>query len=41
MSSWLANLPDWRMASVWFATVAIGTAIYFVPIARLINSLVE
>ena len=41
MSSLLANLPDLRMACVWFATVAIGTAIYFFPVARLIDSLIE
>jgi hypothetical protein len=41
MTSWLAKLPDWRMASVWVVAIAIAAAIYFLPIARLLDSVTE
>jgi hypothetical protein len=30
---------DWRMAFTWLMAVAIASAIYFFPIARLVDSL--
>jgi len=41
MLSWFAKLPDWRVAFAWVVTIAIATAIYFLPIARLFDSLAE
>jgi hypothetical protein len=41
MLSWFAKLPDWRLAFAWVVTIAIATAIYFLPIARLLDSLAE
>jgi hypothetical protein len=41
MSSRLLKLPDWRMAAAWVAAVALGVVIYFLPIARLLDSLTE
>jgi hypothetical protein len=38
MPSWFA---DWRVAFAWVVTVAIASAIYFLPIARLLDSLAE
>jgi hypothetical protein len=41
MGSWFLKLPDWRMAAVWVAAIALGIVIYFLPIARLLDSLTE
>jgi hypothetical protein len=41
MLSWFTKLPDWRVAFAWLVTVATATAIYFLPIARLLDSLAE
>ena len=41
MTSWFAKLPDRRVAFAWVVTVGIATAIYFLPIARLLDSLAE
>ena len=41
MPSWFAKLPGWQVAFAWVVTIAIATAIYFLPIARLLDSLVE
>jgi hypothetical protein len=41
MLSWFAKLPDWRVAFAWLITVATATAIYFLPMARLLDSLAE
>jgi hypothetical protein len=42
MTSWFAELLDWRMAFVfWVVTIATGTVTYFFPIARLLDSLTE
>jgi hypothetical protein len=30
---------DWRLAAAWFVAVAIASAIYFVPVTRLVDSL--
>jgi hypothetical protein len=38
---WFLKLPDWRMAAVWVAAIALGIVIYFLPIARLLDSLTE
>ena len=35
MTSWY----DWRMAVVWLTAVAIASAIFFLPITRLVDSL--
>ena len=35
MTSWY----DWRMAFAWLMAVAIASAIFFFPIARLVDSL--
>jgi hypothetical protein len=36
-----AKWPDWRVAFVWGLTIAIATAIYFLPMMRLLESLAE
>jgi hypothetical protein len=41
MPSGFAKLPDWRVAFAWLVTIATATAIYFLPIARLLDSLAE
>jgi hypothetical protein len=41
MAIWFGKLPDWRMTLVWLVAIAIAAAIYFLPIARLLDSLTE
>jgi hypothetical protein len=42
MTSWFAKLPGgWRVAFAWVITIAVATAIYFLPVARLLDSLAE
>jgi hypothetical protein len=41
MTSWFAKFADCRMAFVWVVAIAIAAAIYFLPIARLLDSLAE
>jgi len=42
MMSWLQNIADRaQLALVWLVAVAIGSVIYFFPIARLLDSLAE
>jgi hypothetical protein len=35
----VAGRYDWRMAVAWLVAVAIASAIYFVPVTRLVDSL--
>ncbi len=42
MMRWLQNIADRaQLALVWLVAVAIGSVIYFFPIARLLDSLAE
>ena len=36
-----ANLPDWRLVLGWLALTFLAAVAYFVPIARLVDALVE
>ena len=38
MNSWYQKLPDWQIGLAWLAVTAIGSVIYFVPIARLVEA---
>jgi len=41
MARW-GRVSDWaQLALVWLMTITIGVAIYFFPITRLLDSLVE
>jgi hypothetical protein len=35
----VAGMYDWRLAAAWFVAVVIASAIYFVPVTRLVDSL--
>jgi hypothetical protein len=40
MINWVQEIAGWApIAFAWFATAAIGTAIHFFPMARLLDSL--
>jgi hypothetical protein len=42
MISWVQEIAGWApIANAWLVTAAVGTAIYFFPIARLLDSLAE
>jgi len=36
-----AKWPEWRVAFLWGLAIAIATAIYFLPMTRLLESLAE
>ena len=42
MISWVQEITGWTpIAYAWLLTTAVGTTIYFFPIARLLDSLAE
>jgi len=42
MISWVQEIAGWApIANAWLVTAAVGTAIYFFPIARLLDSLAD